>query len=176
MNRVLLVLAAASMIAAADPVDVEGAKRALAGKTLMFPVRGYESMLRDNFNERRGNAPHEALDIMAPRGTPVLAVEDGTIVKLFDSKAGGLTIYQFDPSGKLAYYYAHLDRYANGVKQGDTVKRGQVIAYVGSTGNARADAPHLHFTVFALGPSKQWWKGVAINPFASLATPPAAGG
>jgi murein DD-endopeptidase MepM/ murein hydrolase activator NlpD len=174
MKRLLLAAGAFALIAAAG-VDVEGAKRTLASKSLTFPVRGYESMLRDNFNEKRGSAPHEALDIMAPRGTPVLAVEDGTIAKLFDSKAGGLTIYQFDPLQKLAYYYAHLDRYASGLKQGDKVKRGQVIAYVGSTGNARADAPHLHFAVFALGPTKEWWKGVSINPYGSLATLPAGG-
>ena len=159
-----------------EPVDLEGAKRALAGKSLVFPVKGYEASLRDNFDERRGNVPHEALDIMAPRGTAVVAVDDGTIAKLFDSKAGGLTLYQFDPSGRLAYYYAHLDRYAPGIKQGDRVKRGEVIAYVGSTGNARADAPHLHFTTYALGPSRQWWKGVAINPYRQLASPAPAGG
>src|SRR5207244_3033184 len=98
-----------------------------------------------NFDERRDGIPHEALDIMAPRGTPVVAVDDGTIAKLFRSVPGGLTIYQFDSSGTLAYYYAHLDRYAPGLGQGVAVKRGQPIGYVGSTGNARADAPHLHF-------------------------------
>jgi murein DD-endopeptidase MepM/ murein hydrolase activator NlpD len=154
-----------------EPVDVSAAKVALAGRSLEFPVKGGQGALRDNFDEKRGNVPHEALDIMAPRGTPVVAVDDGAIAKLFTSKAGGITIYQYDPSGKLVYYYAHLDRYASGIKEGDTVKRGQVIAYVGSTGNARADAPHLHFTVFALGPTKEWWKGVAINPFERLAAP-----
>src|SRR5205085_4816372 len=132
---------------------------------LEFPVKGFETALRDNFDERRGNVPHEALDIMAPRGTAVVAVDDGTIAKLFKSVAGGITIYQFDPTQTLAYYYAHLDRYAPGLEQGAKVRRGQVIGYVGSTGNARADAPHLHFTVYALGPARQWWKGVAINPY-----------
>jgi len=109
----------------------------------VFPVKGHEAALRDNFDERRGTGRHEALDIMAPRGTPVVAVDDGKIAKLFTSKPGGLTIYQYDPAEKLAYYYAHLDRYAPGVNQGEKVRRGQVIGYVGSTGNARADAP-LH--------------------------------
>jgi len=149
-------------------IDVAAATRALAAKTLAFPVQGHAGALRDNFDERRFGVRHEALDIMAPRGTPVVAVDDGEIAKLFRSIPGGLTIYQFDPSGKLAYYYAHLDRYAPDLRQGVKVQRGQVIGYVGSTGNARADAPHLHFTVFALGPAKQWWKGVAINPYERL--------
>ena len=153
--------------------EVEAGKQALAAKSLEFPVKGYQSSLRDNFDELRGKTPHEALDIMAPRGTPVVAVEDGKIAKLFRSKPGGNTIYQFDPSEKLAYYYAHLDRYAPGLEEGDKVKRGQVIGYVGSTGNARFDAPHLHFTVYVLPPGKQWWKGVAINAFGKLTTLPA---
>jgi murein DD-endopeptidase MepM/ murein hydrolase activator NlpD len=182
-RRVLLLAGAASMLAALAAhsagsranVDVDAAKRVLASKFLAFPVKGYESALRDNFDEPRGSVAHEALDIMAPRGRPVVAVDDGTIAKLFDSKAGGLTIYQFDPSGTLAYYYAHLDRYAPKLQPGDKVKRGQLIGYVGSTGNARPDAPHLHFTVFALGPGKEWWKGVAINPYRQLMTPAPSG-
>ena len=152
-------------------VDLAAANRVLASKALEFPVKGFETALRDNFDERRGSAPHEALDIMAPRGTAVVAVDDGTVAKLFRSAAGGITLYQFDPSRTLAYYYAHLDRYAPGIEQGGKVRRGQVIGYVGSTGNARADAPHLHFTVYALGPSKEWWKGVAINPYRQLSAP-----
>ena len=174
MNLAVLAIAAALAATAPAKVDVESGKRALAAKSLQFPVKGYETALRDNFEERRGVVAHEALDIMAPRGTPVLAVDDGTIARLFKSVAGGLTIYQFDPPGRLAYYYAHLDRYASDLKQGDKVKRGQVIAYVGSTGNARPDAPHLHFTVYALPPTKEWWKGVAINPYRQLMAPAAA--
>ena len=156
-------------LALAQPaIDVATAERTLANKILAFPVKGYERALRDNFDELRGKSPHEALDIMAPRGTPVVAADDGTVAKLFKSVPGGITVYQFDESGALAYYYAHLDRYAAGLREGDRVKRGQVIGYVGSTGNARADAPHLHFTVFALGADRKWWKGVAINPHAAL--------
>ena len=95
-------------------------------------------------------------------------MDDGTLVKLFVSKPGGLTIYQFDPSGRLAYYYAHLDRYAEGVHEGMALRRGTLIGYVGSTGNASADAPHLHFAVFRLGPQRQWWKGEAVNPYPAL--------
>lgn len=102
---------------------------------------------------------------MASTGTPVVAVDDGVIVKLFDSVPGGLTVYQFDAAGELAYYYAHLDRYAANLKEGQEVARGQLIGYVGATGNADPVAPHLHFAVFLLGPEKQWWKGTPINPY-----------
>jgi murein DD-endopeptidase MepM/ murein hydrolase activator NlpD len=125
--------------------------------------------LHDTFSESRsGGRVHEALDILAPRNTPVLAVEDGRVAKLFTSKQGGLTIYQFDPSEAYAYYYAHLERYADGVKEGVTVRRGQVIGYVGTSGNAAPDTPHLHFAIFRLTPEKRWWEGDPLNPFAIL--------
>ena len=138
---------------------------------LLLPVRGIKpAQLRDTFNDARGGGTrgHQALDIMAPRGTPVVAVADGTVEKLFTSDAGGLTVYQFEPTGRYAYYYAHLDRYAAGLDEGDTIRRGQVIGYVGSTGNASDDAPHLHFAIFLLGPEKRWWEGSAINPYPLL--------
>jgi peptidoglycan LD-endopeptidase LytH len=140
--------------------------------TLMIPVAGVvASQLQDTFGDNRGSdgeRAHEALDIMAPRGTPVLAASDGKVEKLFTSVPGGLTIYQFDPSRTWAYYYAHLDRYAPGLAEGRQLKRGDVIGYVGSTGNASEDAPHLHFAVFALGPEKRWWQGTAIDPYPLL--------
>ena len=105
---------------------------------------------------------------MAPKGTKVLAVADGKVAKLFESKAGGLTIYQFDPTGAVAYYYAHLDRYAPGLADGAAVRRGQVIGFVGSTGNADTAAPHLHFAIFRLGPERRWWEGEAIDPYRVL--------
>ena len=92
-------------------------------------------------------------------------VDDGRVVKLFNSKPGGLTVYQFDPTEKYAYYYAHLDRYADGVKEGSVLKRGDLVGYVGVTGNANKDAPHLHFAVVELTPSKEWWKGTSIDPY-----------
>jgi murein DD-endopeptidase MepM/ murein hydrolase activator NlpD len=142
---------------------------ALRGRDLKLPVDGVDREdLRNTFTESRGSRTHEALDIPAPRGTKVLAVEDGRIQKLFTSKAGGLTIYQFDPTQTFAYYYAHLDRYAADVQEGQMVKRGDVIGYVGSTGNASADAPHLHFAIVRLGPEKHWWQGDAINPYLVL--------
>jgi murein DD-endopeptidase MepM/ murein hydrolase activator NlpD len=137
---------------------------------LLLPVQGItRNDLHDTFTDARSEGRvHDAIDIMSPAGTPVLAVADGTVEKLFDSKRGGLTVYQFEPTGKLAYYYAHLQRYADGLKEKQAIKRGDVIGYVGSTGNASAEAPHLHFAIFQLGPEKQWWKGTAINPYPVL--------
>jgi peptidoglycan LD-endopeptidase LytH len=138
-----------------------------SGPKLLVPVEGIKAtQLSDNFDQPRGSERHhEALDIMAPTGTKVIAVADGKVVKLFNSKPGGLTVYQFDPTEKYAYYYAHLDRYAEGLKEGAVVKRGDLIGYVGATGNANPAAPHLHFAVVELTPEKQWWKGTPINPF-----------
>ena len=139
----------------------------LRSRGLALPLPAVRAaQLTDTFTQARaGGAAHEALDIMAPRGTPVLAVDDGRVVKLFLSKPGGITLYQFDPHDEYVYYYAHLDRYADGVTEGDNVRKGQIIGYVGSTGNALPDAPHLHFAILRLGPERQWWRGTAINPF-----------
>lgn len=146
----------------------------LAGRRLAMPVAGLDAAaLRDTFHDARGGRSHEAIDIMAPRGTPVFAVDDGVVVKLFNSVPGGLTVYQFDAEGRLAYYYAHLDRYADGLSEGRRVRRCELLGHVGSTGNADPRAPHLHFAVFELGPQKQWWKGVALNPFEALTAPEA---
>ena len=126
------------------------------------------SELRDSFNEIHHGHRHEAIDIMKPRGTPIRAVTDGTIEKLFLSKPGGLTIYQFDNSGTYCYYYAHLDHYAAGIREHMKVARGQVIGYVGTSGNAEANAPQLHFAINRLDPEKRWWKGEPINPYPIL--------
>jgi murein DD-endopeptidase MepM/ murein hydrolase activator NlpD len=139
----------------------------LRRRTLTLPVHGVKKDdLRDSFNEARGSARrHEAIDILAPRHTPVVAVEDGTIARLFLSEAGGITIYQFDPTTTYVYYYAHLQKYADGLEEGDKVKRGEVIAYVGTSGNAPRDTPHLHFAIFKMTDKKQWWQGTPIDPF-----------
>lgn len=155
------------------PIDAErslGGPHTQAPSALLIPVSGIEvGQLDDSFADGRGGTRvHEAIDIMAPAGTPVLAAADGRIVKLFTSKPGGLTIYQFDPGETIAYYYAHLDRYAENLAEGQAVKRGELIGYVGASGNADPAAPHLHFAVFMLGPEKQWWKGTAINPYPLL--------
>jgi murein DD-endopeptidase MepM/ murein hydrolase activator NlpD len=151
--------------------------RDLRGRRLTLPVEGVAAAdLVSSFDQGRSDHRHEALDILAPRGTRVLAVEDGVIAKLFWSVAGGRTIYQFDPSGRVAYYYAHLDGYADGLTEGRAVRRGDTLGFVGSSGNADAAAPHLHFAIFALTPERQWWKGTAIDPFPilrwSIDTPP----
>jgi murein DD-endopeptidase MepM/ murein hydrolase activator NlpD len=142
----------------------------LAGAGLLIPVRGIlPKQLSDTYTQSRGAGRlHDAIDIMAPRGTPVVAVADGRIAKLFNSKPGGLTVYQFDPEEKLAYYYAHLDAYAPQLAEGSLVRRGDLIGFVGSTGNANPDAPHLHFAVFVLGPEKRWWQGTPLNPYPLL--------
>jgi murein DD-endopeptidase MepM/ murein hydrolase activator NlpD len=98
----------------------------------------------------------------------VLAVDDGTIAKLFLSKPGGITIYQFDATSSYAYYYAHLSRYAEGLQERAAVARGQVIGYVGTTGNAPPETPHLHFAIFQLTEQKRWWQGTAIDPYPLL--------
>ena len=137
---------------------------------LLIPVSGVLArQLSDTFTQSRGAGRlHDALDIMAPRGTPVVAVADGRVAKLFNSKPGGLTVYQFDAEERLAYYYAHLDSYAPTLAEGQQLRRGDVIGYVGSTGNASPDGPHLHFAIFILGPDKKWWQGIAINPYPLL--------
>ena len=138
----------------------------LRGRRLAVPVAGIDrKTLRDSFAEGRTGHVHEAIDILAPRGTPVVAVEDGRIEKLFTSKQGGLTIYLFDPSRRYCYYYAHLDRYAAGLAEGRGVTRGQVLGYVGVSGNAPPQTPHLHFTIFKLTTNGRWWQGAPINPF-----------
>jgi murein DD-endopeptidase MepM/ murein hydrolase activator NlpD len=136
---------------------------------LLVPVQGATAGdLHDNFQDTRDGHRHEALDIMAPRGTPVLAVAEGNVIKLFLSKPGGLTVYQFDDSQTWCYYYAHLDHYATGLKEGTLLRKGDVLGYVGTTGNAPPNAPHLHFAIFKLGPEKRWWEGTAVNPYPIL--------
>jgi murein DD-endopeptidase MepM/ murein hydrolase activator NlpD len=137
-----------------------------------LPIAGLSaSDIYDTFDQPRGGGEraHEATDIMAPRGTPVYAVDAGVIRKLFKSVQGGLTVYQFDPGEEYVYYYAHLDRYAERLREGMKVKRGDLIGYVGSTGNADPGAPHLHFAILELGPEKNWGQdNRAINPYPSL--------
>jgi murein DD-endopeptidase MepM/ murein hydrolase activator NlpD len=158
---------------AAGPEAIAPATRgeitALRQRDLMMPVTGASpDDLRSDFDDKRGSRTHEALDILAPRGTIVRAVDDGTIARLFTSERGGLTVYQFDEEGRYCFYYAHLDRYAAGLKEGEDVDRGDTIGYVGTTGNAPPDTPHLHFAVFKLGAEKRWWQGSPIDPYLVL--------
>jgi len=157
------VLGSLSVTTLADAVD--DVETRLFARRLVIPVSGVKpAQLRDTYRERRGDKQHEALDILAPQGTPVVATDDGRVVKLFRSVPGGLTIYQADPGNEVVYYYAHLDRYAEALREGASVKRGDVIGYVGTTGNAPPDAPHLHFAILKLPPGKEWWKGSPIDP------------
>jgi murein DD-endopeptidase MepM/ murein hydrolase activator NlpD len=144
--------------------------RELEERDLAMPVEGVRrDALVNTFDDpRSGGRRHEALDILAPQGTPVLAVEDGVVARLFRSALGGITLYQFDPSNQYVYYYAHLDRYAEGLKEGDRVRRGQVIGYVGTTGNAPRNTPHLHFAIFRMTDAKSWWEGTPIDPYGIL--------
>ena len=134
-----------------------------------MPIAGLtHSELRDSFTERRGGHRHEAIDILEPRGTPVVAVDDGFVRKIFESVPGGHTVYQFNRSETLCYYYAHLDRYAPGLREGQALHRGDVIGYVGTSGNAPPNTPHLHFAVSRLGRDRRWWEGVPIDPYPLL--------
>ncbi|HXO22495.1 MAG TPA: M23 family metallopeptidase [Thermoanaerobaculia bacterium] len=156
--------------AGAGPPSPAAATADLLRRNLLLPVQGVRREdLRDTFTEARSiGRSHDAIDILAPRNSPVLAVEAGRVAKLFWSQRGGWTVYQFDPTNTYDYYYAHLERYAAGLKEGDAVGRGQVIGYVGTSGNAPPDTPHLHFAIEVLTADKHWWQGTAIDPYPIL--------
>lgn len=162
---------------AAPPVAIaQGLEVGPAG--LAIPVPGVKpDQLVDTYDAARANGRvHDAIDIMAPEGTPVLAAADGTIEKLFFSHGGGgITIYERSPDGQWQYYYAHLQGYAPGLHEGEKVKRGQVIARVDHTGDAAASAPHLHFAINRMQPGQGWWQGEPINPYPLLAGKKVAG-
>ena len=144
----------------------------LAQRRLIVPVRGAErSQLQDNFDTRRGRRMHNALDIRAQRGTPVIAADDGRVVRVYRHALGGLCVYQYDPQENFVYYYAHMDGFAAGLREGALVSKGDVLGYVGTTGNASPTAPHLHFAIYRLGPERRWWRGTPINPYPYLAGP-----
>jgi murein DD-endopeptidase MepM/ murein hydrolase activator NlpD len=136
-----------------------------AATTLRLPIDGISiESFKGGFAQMRGALPHEGVDIMAPRGTPIHAVQDGTIAKLFFSRFGGVTIYEFN-DGWLCFYYAHLERYADGLHDGQRVSQGEVIGYVGTSGNAPPETPHLHFSIFELNADRKWWQGRALDPY-----------
>ena len=163
---------AAPIAAVATPapvVPVMQMRDSGAPRPMIVPVAGVaRSAMRDTFDEGRGTHRHEAIDILAPRGTPVIAADDGVVQKLFTSVAGGLTVYEFDPDQRYCYYYAHLDGYAAGLHEGQPLRRGEVIGYVGTSGNASKDTPHLHFALIRLDPDRRWWKGTYVNPYPLL--------
>jgi peptidoglycan LD-endopeptidase LytH len=149
----------------------------VAPSGLAIPVVGIKAeALTDTYDAARGQGRrHDAIDIMADEGTPVMAAADGTIEKLFNSVRGGITIYERSPDQKWVYYYAHLSAYAPGLAEGQQVKRGQVIGRVGHTGDASAAGPHLHFAINSMAPGERWWNGTAINPYPLLAGKKASG-
>lgn len=142
---------------------------ALRARRLLVPVAGVRAEnLVGSFTDARGGRVHEALDIAAARGTPVLAADDGTVLKLFTSRAGGLTIYLADRSRKFIYYYAHLDAYAPALSEGQAVAKGQQIGTVGTSGNASPSTPHLHFAILRNDDMTRWWTGTPLDPFLIL--------
>ncbi len=147
-----------------------GTDLAVLRRELSVPVRGIAaSALYDTYNEMRGGTRrHEALDILAPRGTPVLAASGGRVLKLFNSKAGGLMVYAADSTERFILMYGHLDAYQPGLAEGQRLTRGQQIGIVGTTGNAAANVPHLHFAVARSNDVQQWWKGTPVNPYPLL--------
>jgi murein DD-endopeptidase MepM/ murein hydrolase activator NlpD len=160
----------------APPVVV--AEQVVVGPAgLAIPVIGVKAdQLVDTFDSARGaGRRHDAIDIMAAEGTPVIAASDGKVEKLFNSVRGGTTIYIRSPDQKWMYYYAHLQAYAPGLHEGQDVKRGQVIAKVGHTGDASAEGPHLHMAINTMAPGERWWQGTAINPYPLLAGKKAGG-
>lgn len=142
----------------------------LRSRDLMVPVAGVpRRRLNDTFTApRSGGRAHLALDILAKRGTRVLAADDGFILRVGENELGGRTVYLSDPERRFIYYYAHLDRWAAGLREGDRVKRGQLVGTVGTTGNAPKDVPHLHFQLMRMGTTRQWWNGEPINPIPFL--------
>jgi murein DD-endopeptidase MepM/ murein hydrolase activator NlpD len=151
--------------------SAHGTSYVAPGASLAMPVRGIRpEQLRDTYSDpRSGGRTHNAIDIMAPAGTPVLAAADGNILKLRTGGMGGITIYQLGTDGRTLYYYAHLQRYAAGLREGLPITRGQVVAYVGDTGNAGAGNYHLHFSVSRLADPRRWWEGENVNPYPMLA-------
>ena len=154
----------------AAPAAAPAPQRQSFARMLLIPVEGITpSRLRNTYDDSRsGGRRHDAIDIHAPRGTPVLATADGTIIKLHSGARGGLSLYQMDDDGRTRYYYAHLERYAPGMREGVRVKQGDVIGYVGDTGNAQRGDYHLHFSIARLFDRSRWWDGVNLNPYPLL--------
>jgi murein DD-endopeptidase MepM/ murein hydrolase activator NlpD len=175
-TRTVLVVPVSTSVSTTASRDVVGTAGALSGsetvnyilgRGLLVPVAGVAvSQLSDSFDAGRdGGRTHRALDILAPRGTPVLAADDGKILRVRPNTLGGNTVYATDPTGRVVYYYAHLDAYRSGLAEGATVARGDVLGYVGTTGNAPKDTPHLHFQVMSMPANGKYWDGEPINPY-----------
>jgi peptidoglycan LD-endopeptidase LytH len=137
----------------------------LRSREITVPVAGVRARdVRGSFDASRGDHLHAAVDILAPRGTPVLSADDGRVWKIRSNALGGLTIYAVDPGERFVYYYAHLDAYRRGLAEGQPLAKGDTIGYVGTTGNAPPDVPHLHFQVSRIGADRRWWTGTPVDP------------
>jgi murein DD-endopeptidase MepM/ murein hydrolase activator NlpD len=159
------------VLAPADaPVAETPAPAPSSGSGLLIPVQGVKgASLVDTYEHARGQGRrHDAIDIMAARGTPVVAVADGVVMKLFRSERGGITLYELAPDRRTIYYYAHLDRYAPGIAEGQPLRRGQLLGYVGNTGDAGPGNYHLHFEVSTTADPKKYWGGAPQNPYPLL--------
>lgn len=152
---------------AVPPASAAAQREEQSGPRLLVPVAGVapHELTRQFDEPRSGGRLHQAIDILAPRNTPVLAADDGTIARLMQNELGGLTVYQLDPTERFAYYYAHLEAYAEGLVEGAPVRRGELIGYVGTSGNAPQSTPHLHFAVLRLTDRRRWWEGAPIDPY-----------
>ncbi len=144
----------------------------LRSREMMVPVDGVRvNELSDTFNARRsGGRTHLALDVMARKGTPVVAADDGVVRRISTNALGGNTVYVVDPARRYVHYYAHLDRYARGLRVGQEIRRGDLIGTVGTTGNAPANAPHLHYQLLRYRDTRMWWTGDPVNPLPYLKT------
>ena len=159
--------ASRGVVATLGPLSSSETVNYILGRGLLVPVSGViAAQLRDTFDEGRdGGRVHRALDILAPRGTPVVAADDGRVLRVRQNALGGNTVYATDPAGRVVYYYAHLDAYRPGLAEGATIARGDLLGIVGTTGNAPKDTPHLHFQVMRMPPDGRYWDGDAINPY-----------
>ena len=146
----------------------------LRNKRLVFPVLGFSiERTKDSFRDRRGESRrHNAIDILAPRGTPVVSADSGRILKLYRNAIGGLMVYASDAEGRYIYSYAHLDRYRRGLREGAPIARGDTLGFVGTTGNAPPNTPHLHFAILRSNNIKRWSRGTPVNPFEVFKSPP----
>ena len=160
-------IAVPGAIKSANPPVVPADLAALKSESPSVPVAGVAvKNLTDSFDEMRGGTRrHNAMDIMAARNTPVLSAVPGVVLKLHNSVAGGLTVYASDPTNHFVLMYGHLDSYKAGLEEGDALKKGDIVGFVGTSGNANPAAPHLHFAVTRNDNMKEWWKGTPLNPF-----------
>lgn len=155
-----------------------GPRTAPRPSSLVVPVAGVSArQLNDSYGAARdgGRRSHAGIDILARRGTPVVSADHGRVVRMSRNPTGGITLYAVDRSGRWVYYYAHLHRYQRGLKVGQRLRKGQRIGYVGTTGNAPRNLPHLHFEIMRMPRNGRYWEGQSINPYRALAGARAVG-